>query len=154
MNKFEVGDKVCLDFDFAELRNEFDIGYKGHFTEWEELKEELEGTICSIVNKQKSVVINVDWFDGNPSTKPTSHKPQELISISEAEQKYNKMAKDYKNLSLEISRRITEASNIINGAAKLLDETDFDCLADFVDECDPLMDALSAGGWSSSSLLC
>lgn len=150
MSEFEVGDKVCTKFSMFDLRNEFDIGYEGYFPEWSELEKEITGTVTAINTKRKSVTIEVTWHNNGKM----SYKPQQLVSTSEAERKYKTMCRNYKDLSTEISQQIAKASLIIKDTAKLIENTEFDCLADFVEECDPLMDALSAGGWSSSSLSC
>ena len=153
--KFNIGDRVgqyhtCYGKpdleDFVSLQ---DMRY-----DTTEEFEPIYGTVKSIISNDE-VAVEWDPISGYKSGESSFSKENvnTLHTEDALKSRWNTLESEFKKLSKALETKLKKAAKIVAEGSCLLDETGYS-LFDFIDAHDDLLNELSKGGWSTSSMFC
>jgi hypothetical protein len=162
--KFVEGQRVATMLD---ENDEFTskLRYDGEYSDGPEFGKVVDTEFCT--KGKVKVLWDNDYLNAtcNAISKTTGKKvpPSKvavemdikvLLTEEEAKEKFASLEKEYDAVAKEVRAKLTEAGKLVKEANKIAKKAGVDSLADMYDAVDPLVDAMDACGWRSSSWSC
>lgn len=161
--KFVEGQRVATMLDENEDFTS-KIRYGGEYGDEPEFGKVVD---IDLPNGKVKVLWDKDYLNdySEPINKTTGKKskpirvaveidPKDLLTEEEAKEKFASLEKEYDTVAKEVRAKLTEAGKLVKEANKMAKKAGVDSLAEMYDAVDPLVDAMDACGWRSSSWGC
>jgi hypothetical protein len=162
MKKFTVGKRVgcAIDEDGGFTDK---LRYEGEFSDgpvFGMVAAVLTGGKVKVLwdddglNEQKALYNEKTGKQKSLSIEPATMDSKMLMPEAEIKAKFSELEKEYEVVAVQIKSKLTEAGKLIKEAHKMAKKSGADSLHDMYDAVDPLIDAMDACGWRTSSFDC
>jgi hypothetical protein len=152
--KFAVGDRVVEAAHYSKKSDDNVPGLRYH-----EDDEYSRGTVVAFAaGEEEPGEVNVQWdrysWESKESPLETHSVPAEhLITEAEFNKQYSKLEAAFKSVQADIKSKMKDAAKLLKDANKLAKKTGCE-LAEMDDAIQPLLSAMDATGWNTSSFFC
>jgi len=138
---FNIGDKVCYTVSKSSVSSSSDSNYDAYET----------GTVISIQQDSK---IDVEWkYPWAPKTWVERHSPNDIMTVAEAEETWNKFQEELNELELRLKNKTEAAVNALKEVAQEASDSGF-TLRQLNTIARKVEEVIDSAGWNTSSLNC
>lgn len=148
---YKVGDRVGLAVSEYDDEYNYDGPTVGKLRYNEDEGPEY-GVVTRVVSSGRVFVKwDNEWY--NKYHEDEEQETNKLLPEAVHKKEYARLKADYNKLGTEIKAKMKEAAKLVREAGKLASKTNHE-LSEMYDEVSPLINAMDASGWRSSSWGC